>query len=142
MLTGTLGKQPLLAKVEMPFHICLCIESDLEARQRNEEEQAHMAPQRQSSSMLHRKHTMQRSGPVYAEGISIITCTIIVVIMLTSVAAVHTVEEPEEVNLLRDSRSQGIQTCLATNTAATRLQNCRLSFIARVLFPGALWQRS
>lgn len=83
---------------------------------------------------------MQRSGPVYAEAISIIT--IIVVIMLTSVAAVHTVEEPEEVNLLRDSRSQGIQTCLATNTAATRLQNCRLSFIARVLFPGALWQRS
>lgn len=72
MLTGTLGKQPLLAKVEMPFHICLCIESDLGARQRNEEEQAHMAPQRQSSSMLHRKHTMQRSGPVYAEGISII----------------------------------------------------------------------
>lgn len=140
MLTGTLGKQPLLARVEMPFHICLCIESDLEARQRNEEEQAHMAPQRQSSSMLHRKHTMQRSGPVYAEGISIIT--IIVVIMLTSVAAVHTVEEPEEVNLLRDSRSQGIQTCLATNTAATRLQNCRSSFIARVLFPGALWQRS
>lgn len=140
MLTGTLGKQPLLARVEMPFHICLCIESDLEARQRNEEEQAHMAPQRQSSFMLHRKHTMQRSGPVYAEGISIIT--IIVVIMLTSVAAVHTVEEPEEVNLLRDSRSQGIQTCLATNTAATRLQNCRLSFIARVLFPGALWQRS
>lgn len=56
----------------MPFHICLCIESDLEARQRNEEEQAHMAPQRQSSSMLHRKYTMQRSGPVYAEGISII----------------------------------------------------------------------
>ncbi|EMF12721.1 uncharacterized protein SEPMUDRAFT_117285 [Sphaerulina musiva SO2202] len=124
----------------MPFHICLCIESDLEARQRNEEEQAHMAPQRQSSSMLHRKHTMQRSGPVYAEAISMIT--IIVVIMLTSVAAVHTVEEPEEVNLLRDSRSQGIQTCLATNTAATRLQNCRSSFIARVLFPGALWQRS
>lgn len=37
MLTGILGKQPLLAKVEMPFHICLCIESDLEARQRNEE---------------------------------------------------------------------------------------------------------
>lgn len=36
---------------------------------------------------------MQRSGPVYVEGISIIT--IIVVIMLTSVAAVHTVEEPE-----------------------------------------------
>lgn len=72
MLTGTLGKQPLLAKVEMPFHISLCIESDLEARQRNEEEQAHMAPQRQSSSMLHRKHTMQRSGAVYAEGISII----------------------------------------------------------------------
>lgn len=140
MLTGTLGKQPLLARVEMPFHICLCIESDLEARQRNEEEQAHMAPQRQSSSMLHRKHTMQRSGPVYAEGISIIT--IIVVIMLTSVAAVHTVEEPEEVNLLRDSRSQGIQTCLATNTAATQLQNRRSSFIARVLFPGALWQRS
>jgi len=140
MLTGILGKQPLLAKVEMPFHICLCIESDLEARQRNEEEQAHMAPQRQSSSMLHRKHTMQRSGPVYAEAISMIT--IIVVIMLTSVAAVHTVEEPEEVNLLRDSRSQGIQTCLATNTAATRLQNCRSSFIARVLFPGALWQRS
>lgn len=140
MLTGTLGKQPLLARVEMPFHICLCIESDLEARQRNEEEQAHMAPRRQSSSMLHRKHTMQRSGPVYAEGISIIT--IIVVIMLTSVAVVHTVEEPEEVNLLRDSRSQGIQTCLATNTAATRLQNCRSSFIARVLFPGALWQRS
>lgn len=139
MLTGTLGKQPL-GESRMPFHICLCIESDLEARQRNEEEQAHMAPQRQSSSMLHRKHTMQRSGPVYAEGISIIT--IIVVIMLTSVAAVHTVEEPEEVNLLRDSRSQGIQTCLATNTAATRLQNCRLSFIARVLFPGALWQRS
>lgn len=66
----------------------------------------------------------------------------IVVIMLTSVAAVHTVEEPEEVNLLRDSRSQGIQTCLATNTAAARLQNCRSSFIARVLFPGALWQRS
>lgn len=136
MLTGTLGKQPLLARVEMPFHICLCIESDLEARQRNEEEQAHMAPQRQSSSMLHRKHTMHRSGPVYAEGI-----TIIVVIMITSVAAVHTVEEPEEVNLLRDSRSQGIQTCLSTNTAATRLQNCRSSFIARVLFPGALWQR-
>lgn len=88
MLTGTLGKQPLLAKVEMPFPIWICIESDLGARQRNEEEQAHMAPQRQSSSMLHRKHTMQRSGPVYAEG-SIIT--IIVVIMLTSVAAVHTV---------------------------------------------------
>lgn len=88
MLTGKPGKVGTLGKhlswrkskcplAAWPFHICLCIESDLEARQRNEEEQAHMAPQRQSSSMLHRKHTMQRSGPVYAEGISIITIIVV-----------------------------------------------------------------
>lgn len=94
MLTGTLGTVNNLSWRESKCPFTSASALNLILKPVNEmKKNKHMAPQRQSSSMLHRKHTMQRSGPVYAEGISIIT--IIVVIMLTSVAAVHTVEEPK-----------------------------------------------